>query len=146
MDNREIAQVFEKIAFFLKIKVADKQRIKSYEKAAQTAQKLEEELEDMLLEGYDISSIDGFGKIFAKKIEQLIIFGNLKVLDELLEEFPETLFDLAKAVALNPEEMHTVYTRYQVATSYELRKLYRENPKLTLPQKVLQKVRDYCEK
>ncbi len=146
MENSEIALYFEKIAFFLKLKNSDKERIKAYEKAAQTALKLETELEDLLLEGFDISSIDGFGKIFAKKVEQLIIFGKIKIYDELIQEYPETLFDLAKNVALSAEEVRLLYEKYKISTTYELRRYYRQNPQLSLPAKTLQKIAQFCEK
>ena len=88
MTNQEIARTFDKVAFFLSLKDENDFKIDVYTKAAKNIREYPLSIEDMLLAGEDLTKIDGIGKILAQKVEDLVIIGSLKILDEHAGRIP----------------------------------------------------------
>lgn len=132
MTNQEIARVFDKLAFFLSLRDENEFKISAYTRAARSVRDYPVSIEDMLLAGEDLTKIDGIGKILAQKVEDLIIIGSLKVLDELLVEFPDSLYEISQIKGIGPKTILRIFDAHKIRSLDELRKFLQSGEKLAV--------------
>jgi len=132
MTNQEIARAFDKAAFFLALKDENEFKISAYVKAAKSIRELPVAIEDMLLAGEDLNRIEGIGKILAQKVEDLIIIGSLKVLDELLAEFPESLYEMSQIKGIGPKTILKIFDAHKIKSLVELKMFVQNGEKLAI--------------
>ncbi len=119
--NREIANIFEEIALFLRAQnVAFKPQ--AYEVASEHILALEEELSDLYkkcgIECFD--AIPGIGKNLAQKIEELIKTGKLKEYNEIKKKFPFDMRGLTTIPDVGPKTALMIYKKLKVKTIDDL--------------------------
>ena len=132
MTNQEIANVFEKVAFFLSLKDENEFKVSAYFKAAKSIRELPVAVEDILLAGEDLTKIEGIGKILAQKVEDLVIIGSLKILDELLFEFPESLFGMSQIKGIGPKTIFRIFDTHKIKSLGELKQFLQRGEKLAI--------------
>ena len=132
MTNQEIAKAFDKTAFFLALKEENEFKISAYVKAAKSIREMPVAIEDMLLAGEDLTRIEGIGKILAQKVEDLIIIGSLKVLDELLAEFPESLYEMSQIKGIGPKTILKIFDAHKIKSLFELKMFVQNGEKLAI--------------
>lgn len=88
MTNAEIAGVFDEIARLLELKKDNIFKIRAYQKAARSIEKLNINVEQ-LVEKDRLREIPGVGEAIAKKITELVTTGQLGYLERLKAEFGE---------------------------------------------------------
>ncbi len=103
------------IAHLLEIKGENSFKIRSYEKAAETIENLEHDIEDDCLSG-NLEKIPGVGKSIAGKIREYISGGKIKKLDELRKEIPRGLLEMLKVQGLGPAKIRLIYEKLGVKT------------------------------
>jgi len=143
MMNCEIAAIFEKLAFFLSLKNENDFKIRAYLRAAKSIQKYPIPLEEVLAAGEALTKIDSVGKIIAKKIEELIIFNELKALTEIYREYPESLHELNRIKGIGPKTIHKLYHSYHIQSLRQLRDAFVNNDPLDIPHTYKKRIRDY---
>jgi len=146
MTNQEIARIFEKTAFFLALKDDNEFKINAYAKAAKSIHDYPSSVEDMLLAGEDLTGIDGVGKILAQKIEELIVIGSLKVLNELLAEFPESLYEMSQIRGIGPKTILKLYQAHRIHSLHELQQFLQSGEKLALPATYECRIKEFFRK
>ncbi|MBU4307937.1 MAG: hypothetical protein L6428_10190 [Candidatus Aminicenantes bacterium] len=132
MTNQEIANVFDKVAFFLSLKDENEFKVSAYVKAAKSIRELPLAIEDMLLAGEDLTKIEGIGKILAQKVEDLVIIGSLKILDELLFEFPDSLFEMSQIKGIGPKTIFKIFDTHKIKSLVELKQFLQSGEKLAI--------------
>lgn len=132
MTNQEIANVFDKVAFFLSLKDENEFKVSAYVKAAKSIRELPLAIEDMLLTGEDLTKIEGIGKILAQKVEDLVIIGSLKILDELLFEFPDSLFSMSQIKGIGPKTIFKIFETHKIKSLVELKQFLQSGEKLAI--------------
>ena len=132
MTNQEIANVFDKVAFFLSLKDENEFKVSAYAKAAKSIRDLPVAVEEMLLAGEDLTKIEGIGKILAQKVEDLVIIGSLKILDELLVEFPETLLGMSQIKGIGPRTIFKIFDTHKIKSLAELKQFLQNGEKLAV--------------
>ncbi len=86
--NKKLAEIFKNIKELLDIKGSSLFRIKAYDKAAKALEDLKEDVEKIYKEKgvKGLKEIEGIGEKSAKKIEEYINKGKIKLYQELQEE------------------------------------------------------------
>jgi DNA polymerase (family X) len=122
MPNADIAAVFERVADLLEFKGANRFRIRAYRNGARTIGDLPESVAAIVADGdRKLTDLEGIGKDLATKIETLLGTGSLPMLDELLEEIPESVLAILRVPGLGPKRAAVLYNELGVADLDELR-------------------------
>jgi len=146
MTNHEIARVFDKVAFFLSLKDENEFKISAYSRAARSIRELSVPVEDLLLAGEDLTKIDGIGKILAQKVEDLVIIGSLKILDELLAEFPDSLYEMSQIKGVGPKTIFKIFDAHRIRSLEELKQFLQSGEKLAIPAPYECRIREFFKK
>jgi DNA polymerase (family X) len=143
MTNQEIARTFEKVAFFLNLRDENEFKINAYLRAAKSIREHPVAIEDMLLAGEDLTKIEGIGKILAQKVEDLVIVGTLKVLEDLLAEFPDSLFEMSQIKGVGPKTILRIFEAHRIRSLDELRRFLLNGEKLAVPAPYEGRIREF---
>ena len=84
LTNREIADIFEKVATLLEIKGEIIHRVLSYRRAGETIRELPRDLHAIAAED-KLTDIPGIGDTLAAKITEMLETGKLQFFEKLLE-------------------------------------------------------------
>jgi DNA polymerase (family 10) len=126
MTNADIARIFDEIADLLEMKGENQFKIRAYRQAARTIKKLPSEVEQMVRNGDSLQDIPGVGEAIAKKIEDLVKTGHVKVHDELRAEFPQGILDILAIPGVGTRTAFRLYTELGVKSVAELEQAIRE--------------------
>jgi len=124
--NAAIARVFDEIADLLEMKGENQFKIRAYRQAARTIKKLPSEVEQMVRNGDSLQDIPGVGEAIAKKIEDLVNTGHVKVHDELRAEFPQGILDILAIPGVGTRTAFRLYTELGVKSVAELEQAIKE--------------------
>lgn len=111
--NESAAQAFSEIADLLEIKGENPFKIKAYLKASRVLRELEDDLEVVRAEGR-LRSIPGVGKAIADKLEAFLQTGSIPQLEELREEIPAGLVDIAGLPGLGAKKTAQLHKELSV--------------------------------
>lgn len=123
LKNREIAEVFERIAALLSIQGANPFRIRAYRNAATAISRWPEELSGYFERKIRLPKIPGIGKDLELKIRELLESGRLGFFDDLKKSIPESLFDLMEIAGLGPKRVKSLWSVLGVTDLDGLRKV-----------------------
>jgi DNA polymerase (family 10) len=122
MTNAEIADVFDQVADLLEFQDANPFRVRAYRNAARTIRDLPESLAEIAADSErKLTDLEGIGKDLAEKIATLLDTGSLPMLDELLQEVPESVLSLMRIPGLGPKRAAAIHKELHVSTLDELR-------------------------
>lgn len=119
MNNREIADTFEKVSQMLSIRGDTIHRVLAYEKAAQSIRDLGRDLGRIRTEG-KLTGIPGIGDTLAAKIEEMLDTGKLEFYERLAAEIPPDLVELLRVEGLGPKRVKQIYEALGVTSLEEL--------------------------
>jgi DNA polymerase (family X) len=119
MNNREIADMFDKIADLLEIKGEVIYKILAYRRAADSLRELPGDLNEYYQKG-NLTEIPGVGKAIAEKVDELLSTGKLEFYEKLILEVPETLIDLLRVPDLGPKKAGLFWREMGVITLKDL--------------------------
>jgi DNA polymerase (family 10) len=146
MTNHEIAKTFDKVAFFLALKDENDTKINIYSRAAKSINEFQIPIEDMLLAGEDLMKIEGVGKIMAQHLEDLVIIGSLQILNEMLKEFPESLYELSQIKGLGPKTILKIYANHKIKSLAELKLFLQSGENLAIAAPSVSKIQEFFKK
>ncbi len=115
MNNREIAELFEKVAYLLEIRGDNIHRILSYRRAGETIRDVSQDLSE-LHEAGQLTSISGIGKTLAEKIAEMLETGRLEFYERLVVEIPESILDLMRVEGLGAKRVKLFYDKLGITT------------------------------
>ena len=122
MSNADIAAVFEQVADLLEFKGANRFRIRAYRNGARAIGDLPESVAAIVADAdRNLTDLEGIGKDLATKIETLLATGSLPMLEELLEEIPESVLAILRVPGLGPKRAAVLYNELGVTDLEELR-------------------------
>ncbi|MCU0465053.1 MAG: helix-hairpin-helix domain-containing protein, partial [Anaerolineae bacterium] len=101
--NREVADVFARVADLLEIKGEVIHRVLSYRRAAESIQELPRDLAAIAAEG-GLTELPGIGKTLAEKINELLTTGKLEFYEKLTAELPAGLVDVMRVNGVGPKK------------------------------------------
>lgn len=118
--NKDIADVFEQVANLLEIKGDNPFRIRAYRNAARTIGGLSKDISDLISRGENLTRYPSIGKDLARKVEQVVTTGKLKLLDQLRNQLPGELSKLMDVPGLGPKRVATIYHELDISQPDEL--------------------------
>ncbi len=102
--NREIGEIFDKIADTLDLLQDNVFRIRAYRNAGRNIRELRENIEDVA-ERDELTNIPGVGSDLAEKIKEYISTGTIRNYEELKKKVPEGLVELLAIQGLGPKTL-----------------------------------------
>ncbi|MAT69857.1 MAG: DNA polymerase III subunit beta [Planctomycetaceae bacterium] len=122
MTNREIAAVFDQIADLLEFQGANPFRVRAYRNGARRVGDFPEPLAAVSEDpDRQLTDIDGIGKDLAEKIEHLLTFSRLPMLEELQAEVPAGVMALLRVPGLGPKKAAALHKELQIDSLDRLR-------------------------
>ena len=121
MNNARIAELIERVADLLEIKGTNPFRLRAYRNVVRTLRDLPEPAETILADpDRSLTDIKGIGKDLAEKIATIAATGTLPLLEELLEEIPESVLSILRIPGLGPKKAAVLYHDLKITTLDQL--------------------------
>jgi DNA polymerase (family 10) len=120
--NRDVADIFNRLADLLEIEAANAFRIRAYRIAAQTVRDLPRSVCDMVEDREDFSKLPGIGKDLAGKIEEIVATGGLTALKEHEATTPPELAEMMKLPGLGPKRVRALHEELAINSLSDLRR------------------------
>ncbi len=146
IDNDYIADQFSLLSKIMDIHGENSFKTKSYSIASFTIEKLPQPLQEIPPE--KITSIKGIGDAIAKKIQEIITTGELRLLREYIEKTPPGILELLRIKGLGPKKIATIWKEMEIESMGELLYACQENRLLLYKgfgEKTQQNVREAIE-
>jgi len=132
MKNREIVDIFSKVADMLAIRGDQIHRILAYRKAAESIEALGRDINVVYAEG-KLTEMPGIGDTLAAKIEEMLTTGKLEFYNKLAKEIPTSLVDILRVEGIGPKRVKQIYDVLKISTLEELSAAAREGKLRDLP-------------
>jgi len=104
MTNDHLANLFEEMADLLELSGENAFRIRAYRSGAAAIQGLNQPVQELLAQGFDLTTIDGIGATLAEKSQVAIETGVIPALEKLRTEVPTTLRDVMRVPGLGAKK------------------------------------------
>jgi len=124
MTNKEIAHILDEISILMTIKGVNPFKIRAYERAVRTMKDFPEPIEN-LVENNQLLSIQGIGKGLEETITEIVNTGKSSALDELLQEFPESILEIVEIPGLGPKKVAFLYNELGISSLEDLERAAR---------------------
>lgn len=124
MNNGEISDIFQKIAVLLRMKGEEDFKARSFERVAETIIDYPASVEELALSGRT-QELEGVGKSLAAEIEAIAGTGKSPRLEELLEEFPISVFELVGIPGVGPKKAAILYRELGISSLEDLERAAR---------------------
>lgn len=125
MKNKEIAEIFSRMADILEFKGENLFRVNAYRKAARLIEDLAEDIEKISAED-KLRQIPGVGEGMAGKIKQYLERGKISKYEELKKEIPEGLISLLAIQNLGPKILAQAHKELGVKNLADLKRVIRD--------------------
>ncbi|MBO8143826.1 MAG: DNA polymerase/3'-5' exonuclease PolX [Thermodesulfobacterium sp.] len=132
MKNKEVADIFNKVAALLDIKGDNPYRIRAYQRAAQTIEALTTDVEELAKQG-KLERLPGIGPDLAGKIREILNTGTLSLYEELKKEIPLVLLNFLEIPGLGPKKVKVLYEKLGIKSVEDLEKACKEHKIAKLP-------------
>jgi DNA polymerase (family X) len=150
LDNKAIANVLNETADLMEINGDDTFRIRSYRRAAEAIESLDQPIWAMIPEPKKLLEIPGIGKGMSAHLKELYETGRVGVHAELLEKYHPSMLELLKIQGLGPKTIALLWSAHQVSDLEGVEKLARAGKLRELPrmgekqeQKILKAIEGY---
>lgn len=118
--NKDIADIFDRIADLLEIEGANRFRIRAYRNAAYTVENFSQNLSNMVEKGEDLTELPAIGKDLADKIEHIVENKEVELLKELEEKTPHELIDLMHISGLGTKRVKKLHDALDIRSMDDL--------------------------
>ena len=108
VNNREVAEVFQRIADLLEIKGEEIYRVLAYRRASDAVRALGQSIEIVWRDGR-LEEIPGVGKAISEKIDELLRTGRLEFYEKLTTEIPPSLIELLRPIGIIEMDVYEKY-------------------------------------
>jgi len=130
--NKELAEIFEKIADILEFLGDNPYRIGTYRRAADLISELPEDVEELYRTG-KLSKLPGIGSSTLLKIEEFLRTGTVKKYEDLRKRVPEDLLELMDVPGVGPKTLRVAYDKLGVRTKEDFIKALKDGSLAKLP-------------
>ncbi len=122
MTNNDIANAFDEIGDLLEFQGANSFRVRAYRNAARVLRDFSESVATIAaVESRALTDIDGIGKDLAEKIMQLLETGEIKQLQELRSQVPESVLALLRIPGLGPKKAAALFNELGIKSLDEVK-------------------------
>jgi DNA polymerase (family 10) len=134
LDNKSIASIFYETADLMEVRADDPFRIRSYRRAAEAIEGLDQQLAQIYQDEKALLAIPGIGKSMAANIRDMFQEGKLRLHEELLQKYRPSMLELLKIQGLGPKTIALIWDAYQVCDVEGVEKLAKEGKLRALPR------------
>ncbi len=150
LDNKAVANILSETADLMEIAGEDSFRIRSYQRAAEAIESLDQQLSEIYKDQKALLEIPGIGKSMAGHIQEIFTKGKLPHHEELLKKYKPSILELLKIQGLGPKTIALIWDAFKVCDPEGVAKLAREGKLRELPrqsekteQKILKAIESY---
>lgn len=130
--NKEISEIFERMADILEFLGDSRFRINTYRRVADLIGETAEDIEELYKSG-KLAEIPGIGESTVKKIEEYLKTGKIKKYEELRKKVPEDLIDLMDVPGIGPKTLRLAYDKLKVRSREDFFRVLRDGSLEMLP-------------
>jgi len=120
MDNQTMARLLSETADLLEIDGGDGYRIRSYRRAAETAEQTTVDLTAAAPDTAKLLEIPGIGKGMAANLQAIAETGTLPLREELLAKYGASLLELLKLSGMGPKTVALLWSAAQISSIDQL--------------------------
>jgi DNA polymerase (family 10) len=120
MDNPTMARLLAETADLLEIDGGDGFRVRSYRRAAETAEQTTVDLTSAAADTARLLEIPGIGKSMAANLQAIVASGTLPLREELLGKYGAGLLELLKLPGMGPKTVALLWAAAKIASIDEL--------------------------
>ncbi|MEO0226338.1 MAG: helix-hairpin-helix domain-containing protein, partial [candidate division WOR-3 bacterium] len=133
MKNKELVEIFNRLADALEFKGENPFRVNAYRKAARVLDELVEDVE-ILNQEDRLKNLPGIGEGLAKKIDEYLKTGKMRKYEEAIKGIPASLLDLLNIQNVGPKTLAQAYKKLRVKNLDDLKKVISNGRLARLPQ------------
>ncbi len=130
--NRELAQIFDRMADILEFLGDNPYRISAYRRVAELIANLSEDIEELYRSG-KLQKLPGIGASTLLKIEEFLKTGRIKKYEELKKKVPEELIELMDVPGVGPKTLRVAYDKLGVRTQEDFIRVLKDGSLARLP-------------
>lgn len=130
--NRDIASAFNEIAELLDIEGANPFRVRAYRNAARMLLSHPVEMESLVREGFDLTSLKTIGKDLSAKITEMVSTGEMAFLRDLRCHISPGLESLLSLPGIGPKRVQTLRKTLGITSLDDLKKALEEGKLATV--------------
>jgi DNA polymerase (family X) len=149
-DNKSVANILYETADLMEVANEDPFRIRSYRRAAEAIEALDQQLADIYQDQKALLAIPGIGKGMAANIREIFTEGKLAMHEEMLKKYRPSMLELLKISGLGPKTIALIWDAFQICDVDGVAKLASEGKLRALPrlsekseQKILKSIESY---
>ncbi len=120
VDNAAIARLLAETADLLEIDGGDSFRIRSYRRAAESAEQSTVDLASIANDTAQLLEIPGIGKGMAAHLQSIVATGSMPLRDELLAKYGASILDLLKLPGMGPKTVALLWDAAKIASIDQL--------------------------
>ena len=132
MKNREIADIFEKMADILEFKGEISFKVNAYRKASRVIKDLQEDIEGVWQQG-KLRELPGIGDALVKKIDEYLTSGKISKFEEISRDVPAELLNLLNIQNLGPKTLALAHKNLSVNNIQDLLSVISDGSLAQLP-------------
>jgi len=132
MKNKELADLFEKMADILEFKDENPFKISAYRKASRILGDLTEDIGEVAGRG-ELKKIPGIGEGMAQKIEEYLKTGKVSKYEEVKKEVPDELIAIMGIPGMGPKTLALIHKERGVGNLSQLEKAVEDGSLIGLP-------------
>jgi DNA polymerase (family 10) len=132
MKNKELADLFEKMADILEFKDENPFKINAYRKASRILGDLTQDIEEVAEKG-ELKKIPGVGEGMAKKIEEYLKTGKVSKFEEVRKEVPDELIAIMGIPGMGPKTLALIHKEKGIKNLSQLEKAVEDGSLVGLP-------------
>ncbi len=132
MKNKELANLFEKMADILEFKDENPFKISAYRKASWILGDLTQDIEEITEKG-ELKDIPGIGEGMAKKIEEYLKTGKVSKFEEVRKEVPDELIAIMGIPGMGPKTLALLHKERRIESLSQLEKAVEDGSLIGIP-------------
>ena len=114
--NKEIAEIFERMAGLMELRHDDAFKTRSYRQAAELIEDLQTPLAEMAVAGgaAELRKLPGIGDTLSKRIMDIIETGTTPSYEELQAQIPVTVLELLTIDGIGMKTVEVLFNQFQI--------------------------------
>ncbi len=133
MKNKELAEIFNRIADALEFQGANVFRVIAYRKAARVLEELTEDVA-VLNKQKKLDNLPGIGRAIAEKINEYLTTGKMRKYEEVTKGIPDALLAMLDIQNIGPKTLALAHKKLRVMNLKNLKKAIKDGSLAKLPQ------------
>lgn len=118
--NATVADSLRRYAAVLSLEKADRFRLKAYKNAAETIERLDKSVAQLVEQGSDLTELPGIGKGISQAIIELVQTGKLSRFEKISSALRPEQLELATRPRLDPKKVARIYKKLGINSLAEL--------------------------